>query len=260
MSIEVFNRFENKYLINQEVCYMLQTRLSEYMKPDEYALQNEMYTISNLYYDTPDSHLIRTSLQKPYYKEKLRVRSYGVPEINDLVFVEVKKKVAGLVNKRRSALLLKDAYKFLNSGEFPIEQPCQNRQVLSEILYMLQTFNLQPMLYLAYDRKAFFSIDDSAVRISFDCNIRTRRYDLKLESGDYGSKLLNDDQWLVEIKSANNIPLWLSATLAEMKLYPTSFSKYGMEYMNTILRKDTKTYYSYNHPIAAAQYKTAVAV
>lgn len=37
------------------------------------------YTICNIYYDTGDWRLIRKSLEKTVYKEKLRIRSYGVP-------------------------------------------------------------------------------------------------------------------------------------------------------------------------------------
>lgn len=104
MAIEVFNRYENKYMLSQSVFEKVQARLSEYMELDAYNKQHETYTISNLYYDTPDNYLIRTSLQKPNYKEKLRVRAYGVPDTGDKVYVEIKKKFAGLVNKRRSAL------------------------------------------------------------------------------------------------------------------------------------------------------------
>lgn len=249
MAIEIFNRYETKYILNASVYEKVQSRISEYMELDEYNKQNETYTISNLYYDTSDNYLIRTSLQKPNYKEKLRLRAYGVPNMDEKVYVEIKKKVAGLVNKRRSSLKLNEAYDFLQTGIIPDEKPYQNRQVLKEISYMLEIHDLLPMLYLAYDRRAYFGIGQQDLRISFDCNIRTRRYDLFLESGDYGSPLLNENQWLMEIKSAQSIPVWLGRLLSEYKIYPTSFSKYGAEYTKTVAGKEQQIIYSYQPKI-----------
>lgn len=234
MAIEVFNRFENKYMLDTDTFEKLQGRLSEHMRLDAYNEERETYTITNLYYDTPDSHLIRASLGKPRYKEKLRLRAYGVPEPGAKVYVEIKKKVSGLVNKRRSALKLEEAYAFLRSGELPEKQPWQNYQVLREIDYLLQSHKLHPMLYLAYDRRAYFGTGQSDLRISFDRNIRTRRYDLALEAGDYGVPLLEPDQWLMEIKVAMSIPIWLCRLLSDYQIYPTSFSKYGREYQQTL--------------------------
>jgi len=239
MAIEVFNRYENKYMLEANTFEKLQNRLSEYMKLDAYNENKETYSITNLYYDTPDNYLIRTSLQKPKYKEKLRLRAYGVPYSGGKVYVEIKKKVAGLVNKRRSTLKLEEAYAFLESGELPVEQPYQNRQVLREINYILQTHELYPALYLSYDRRAYFGIEQSDLRVSFDCNIRTRRHDLALEYGSYGNMLLDRDCWLMEIKAAQSIPLWLCKLLSEYQIYPTSFSKYGSEYSQMLERAKT---------------------
>lgn len=259
MAIEVFNRFESKYMLDEKTFDKVQAGLSGYMEPDAYNRQHDTYTISNLYYDTPDNYLIRTSLQKPSYKEKLRVRAYGVPDMDDSVYVEIKKKVSGLVNKRRSALRLFEAYDFLETRILPGEQPYQNRQVLNEIAYMLETRDLRPALYLAYDRRAFFAADGSDLRISFDCNIRTRRCDLSLEAGDYGAPLLDDGTWLMEVKSAASIPVWLSNLLSAHEVYPTSFSKYGTEYMNMIARKEPSVVYLY-HSEPAPSHRVAVAV
>ena len=156
MAIETFKRYENKYRVDQRTWELLQSQLLDRMEPDTYNQNGRTYSISNLYFDTPDSHLIRTSLQKPVYKEKLRLRAYGVPGLETQVYLEIKKKCQGIVNKRRSALILSDAYDFAASGQLPAERPYQNRQVLREISYLLQQHELRPSLYLAYDRLAFF--------------------------------------------------------------------------------------------------------
>lgn len=259
MAIEVFNRYENKYIIEESTFKKLQDRLSEYMKLDKYNEHRETYTITNLYYDTPDNYFIRTSVQKPKYKEKLRLRAYGVPDSGAKVYAEVKKKVSGIVNKRRSELKLEEAYAFLESGELPDEKPYHNRQVLHEISYILKTHVLCPALYIAYDRRAYFGIGQKDLRISFDGNIRTRRYDLALEAGDYGSPLLGTGRLLMEIKTAQSIPLWLCKLLSEYKIYPASFSKYGTEYRQMLeAAKATQLVYNFAPQKAASIHAAAV--
>ena len=235
--IEVFNRYEYKYLIDSEVRKRVEEALLSNMELDEYNKKHELYTISNIYYDTEDNYLIRQSLSKPKYKEKLRLRSYGVPKEDDKVFLEIKKKFCGLVNKRRTRIRLDEAYDFLASYRKPELKKYMNGQILNEIEYLLKKYELKPMLYLAYDRKAFFSKENRDLRITFDTNIRTRRYDLRLEMGDYGEQLLDDGMWLMEVKAEKSIPLWLARLLSENRIYKIGFSKYGKEYERMIASK-----------------------
>jgi hypothetical protein len=235
MAIEIFNRYENKYKISGDIFIRLQDRLFSYMKMDAYNKEQFTYPICNIYYDSADSYLIRTSLSKPAYKEKLRLRSYGMPSKGSTVYVEIKKKFRGLTNKRRSGLKLDEAYSFLATGNLPIHQPYMNGQVLREVQYMLSQRELRPSVYLSYERRAFFGEDSSDLRVSFDTAITTRREDLLLESGVYGENLLGDGEWLMEIKTAQAIPVWLTRILSEYQIYPASFSKYGAEYQMSLM-------------------------
>lgn len=230
MAIEVFNRYENKYLMDSKAFYVLYNRLLEYMELDEYNKNDKFYSISNMYYDTEHDSLIRNSLAKPKYREKLRIRAYGIPEEDGKVYLELKKKVFGLVNKRRTALMLNEAYDFVRSGIEPEFKSYMNKQVIQEIKYFLQRYDLQPKVYLAYDRIAMFCKNNRDLRITFDTNIRSRRDDLKLENGDQGESLISRGQWLMEVKAEKTIPLWLSRMLSEHQMFRTSFSKYGNEY------------------------------
>jgi hypothetical protein len=230
MALEVFNRYEKKYMVDERTFKKLQSRLSDYMELDSNSKKQGTYTVGTIYYDTPDSYLIRNSLQKPDYKEKLRLRSYGTPEMDSRVYIEIKKKFRGLVNKRRSALPLGEAYRFLSTGEIPDRGYGMNKQVLAEIQYILEHYDLRPKTMLFYERRAFFGADSRDLRVSFDTDITTRRADLRLESGIYGNKLLPDGQWLMEIKTSASIPMWMCRILSDCRLYPVSFSKYGNEY------------------------------
>ena len=234
VSIEVFNRREKKYLIEEEMLGILREEIAPYMEADSHNPDNKTYTISNIYYDTPNNDIITRSIQKPIYKEKLRLRGYGVPSLNDKVFIEIKKKYDGVVNKRRSKILLQDAYEFIKKGRMDILEPYMNEQIIREIEYFLSVNEIIPALYLAYDRYAYFDKTDSDFRLTFDTNIRTRRYDLGLEFGSQGERLLEEGKWIMEIKASNAVPLWFARLLSKYQLYPVSFSKYGTEFLNSL--------------------------
>lgn len=238
MAIEVFNRYENKYVFDHAAYQKLYCDLLDYMELDAYNQQHEYYSITNLYYDTEHDSLIRNSLAKPKYKEKLRLRAYGVPGGDSKVYLEIKKKVFGLVNKRRTSLKLNEAYEFVRTGIEPEYKDYMNKQVIEEIKYLLSRYELKPKVYLSYDRKAMFCKNNLDLRITFDTNIRSRRYDLKLENGTYGQLLLPEGQWLMEVKAEKTIPVWLAKMLSEHQMYRTSFSKYGNEYKQML--KDSK--------------------
>ena len=234
MAIEVFNRYEHKYMLDRETFEKVIKIMDEHMVMDSHNEGHTPYTIANIYFDTPDDYLIRTSLSKPEYKEKLRLRAYGVPGIDSKVFLEIKKKFNGIVNKRRTKLKLSEAYRFISSGKAPEVKDYMNTQVLHELEYFLKIYDLSPKLYLAYDRIAYFEKDNKDLRISFDMNIRSRRYDLALEDGDHGERFLPDDVYLMEIKTSLAKPLWLTHMLTELDIKRTRFSKYGTEFKNMI--------------------------
>lgn len=235
MAIEVFNRFEHKYMLDKSTYKKVIGILDSHMVLDSHNKDHKPYTIANIYFDTPDDRLIRTSLSKPKYKEKLRLRSYGVPDENSKVYLEIKKKFNGIVNKRRTTLKLQEAYEFVKSGTPPEYKEYMNAQVIKEIEYFLKIYSLEPKLYLAYDRIAYFEKDNDDLRISFDTNIRSRRDNLRLEYGDSGDKLLDGDVYLMEIKTSLAKPVWLCKMLSELEIKRKSFSKYGTEFKKMCL-------------------------
>lgn len=238
MAIKAFKRFEKKFILNENQYKSLLPILYKYMNPDKYCKNGNNYSIYSIYYDTDDNQVIRHSINKPYYKEKLRLRSYKAPiDEDDKVFLELKKKINGIVNKRRATLTLKEAEMFLGSRKRPDSIDYLNNQVLDEIEYYLANNNVSPKVYISYSRKALFGKNDSDFRITFDSNILSRRDNLSLKVGSYGNELLPNGYYLMEVKILGAIPLWLSRALSELKIYNTHFSKYGNEYMSYCLNK-----------------------
>lgn len=240
MSIEVFNRYEKKYFVEADILDEFRKRIEEYMDMDKFNEDGKLYSICNIYYDTVDDDIITRSIQKPIYKEKLRLRGYGVPEIEDMVFLEIKKKYDGIVNKRRSKLKLSQAKEMMKTKKLPPIEDYMNEQILKEIEYEISRIDYKPALYIAYDRYAYFEKNNGDFRLTFDTNIRTRRENLSLEFGDYGEGLFPDNLWIMEMKATNAVPLWFARLLSEYKLYPVSVSKYGTEFMNKL--KDIELY------------------
>lgn len=240
MAIEVFNRYEYKYLLDEETFKKVTAVLNEHMVMDFYNANGEFYTIANIYYDTEDDYLIRHSLERPTYKEKLRLRAYGIPNKETPVFLEIKKKYKKLVNKRRTTIKLDEAYEFIQNKEKPPISEIMNKQVVNELEYFLKIYDLKPKVYIAYDRMAYFEQGNPDLRISFDKNIRCRRKDLHLENGDYGEKLLNDNCYLMEIKTAKTMPLWLAHMLTEYDIKKQNFSKYGTEFKKNLKKQNKK--------------------
>lgn len=230
MELQTFNRKETKFLLTKEQYRQLMKRLEDFMCLDGHC-KDGGYKICNIYFDTADNEVLRRSVNKPYYKEKLRLRSYGTPSSDsDKVFLELKRKIGGIVNKRRTVLTYGQAKDYLRQGTKPELSDYTDRQVLGEIDWFLRNNSVVPYAYVSYDRIALFGKEDRSLRLTLDCNLQARRNDLSLSHGSYGHLLLPHDAWLMEIKFSGAIPLSLARTLSELKIYSHSFSKIGAEY------------------------------
>ena len=225
----VFKRKEIKYLLSSEERNALLPILETCMEPDAFAHSS----ISNLYYDTPDFRMVRRSLEKPMYKEKLRLRSYETPENTSTVFPEIKKKAMGIVYKRRISLPYQEAVSFLSGQQIASTDMCDGttQQILHELDWMLASYeNLAPRVFLSYERDSYKGISDPSLRLTLDQDILFRTDRLDLREGAFGEAILLPDQTLMEVKISNAAPLWLAQALSEIGIFPVSFSKYGRTY------------------------------
>lgn len=230
MTSGVFERHEIKFMLTSQERAAIEKAMRGHMAADKYGESS----ILSLYYDTPDSRMIRRSLEKPDYKEKLRLRSYGTATADREIFVELKKKAGGIVYKRRIALPEHEATDWL-AGKTPLPLDCQ---IGREIDYTNRFYGgLDPAMYLSYDRIAYFDPEDADLRVTFDRNIRWRTSDLTLTKAPRGERLIRPDRSLLEIKTARAIPMWLVKALDDNHIRQTSFSKYGAAYTTTIFRE-----------------------
>lgn len=221
MSTLIFRRYEQKYLVTESEYKKIIELSNGKIKKDKYF----DYYINSIYFDTDNYDLISKSLDKPNYKDKIRLRCYNMPNVDTNVFLENKKKYNSIVTKRRIEIKLKDFYNYYyKSFKF-------NNQIFNELDYYFKYYKLKPKMYIGYHRYSYISGD---LRITFDNNIVYRENNLKLEKKGKNKDLLKD-KYIMEIKTTTSIPIWLVKILNELKIYPYSFSKYGNAYK---LRKE----------------------
>ncbi len=231
MAKKVFKRHEKKFLVDETKMYLMLPVITEHMKADKHCRNGATYPICNLYFDTDSFDVIRDSLKKPFYKEKLRLRSYGFPEDGESpVFLELKKKINGIVTKRRAEMTYRQAIYFLNGGRMPKDAPYMTLQVLREIEYYLSHHDVKPAMLISYDRMAFFDRDRKDFRLTFDQNLRFCQNGDALEKREKGRLLLPSGLRVMEVKVDQAYPLWFTNLLAREEIYQTSFSKYGVAY------------------------------
>ncbi|MCR5564998.1 MAG: polyphosphate polymerase domain-containing protein [Gammaproteobacteria bacterium] len=216
--INVMKRYELKYCMDKDQLEFFKEKIKDYMKVDKYGLT----TISSLYYDTINFSLINKSIEKPAFKEKLRLRRYGEANSDSPVFLEIKRKYDRIVYKRRIVTSEADVDDYLyNDGEF------EKDQISRELVAFKESKGyLEPKYLIIYDRLAYYQ-EDSDLRITVDMNPRYRSSDLNLHTSTEGIPLLPEGSAILEVKVQHSVPLWLSKILSEGKIYKTSFSKVG---------------------------------
>lgn len=267
---QVFRRREIKYCLDEKTCAAVKAAMLPHLVPDTYA----NYSIFNEYCDTKDYDLIARSVEKPAFKQKLRIRSYGTAGANDPVFLELKKKYAGVVYKRRITLTLAEAENAVLSGALPARFTGENERIIdtlppvfaeiaaagtknaaqgareifpsprhlpedpnaAELAGFLSQKKIEKRTFLAYDREAYHAADDEELRVTFDTNLRFRTENVSLSFGGEGRAFSAAPAAILEIKAQDAFPLWLTEILTKARVYPSSFSKYGYLYERGLLQ------------------------
>ena len=222
-----FRRVEKKYIITQKQYLALQDAIKDKMQEDEHGRS----IICNIYFDTDQYELIRHSITKPVFKDKVRLRSYNIPTKKDTIYLEIKRKYDGIVSKRRIETTLNDFYSYIENSN-----SLKENQIKKELDYYFKHYNLKETMFLSYERMAYYDIQNRDFRLTFDSNILARNYDLQIEKGNYGVSILDKEKLIMEVKTLGAMPMWFVKILDELNIYPCGFSKYGEAYKELILK------------------------
>lgn len=231
-----FSRYEFKFPMSYDDMDRMIDDLIPYVKQDKYVNEFGIYTISSMYMDNVHKECYYETLNNDFYRQKVRLRVYGRENTADSdAFLELKTKIDGLVVKRRVYMKLSDAVAFINEciekgTEASIEYKCSNPQILKEIKHVIIRKELKPVNVISYERLPLVSVEDSALRITFDFNIRSRGDDLDLTHGTHGDRRIPKQVAILEVKTNKAIPFWLTKILSKYKYRNQTFSKYCSHY------------------------------
>lgn len=230
MSQKTFRRDETKYILSREQFSALLPYLEKNIDYDVFCSDGTPYLVKSIYLDTPTNVVIKKSISKPKFKIKMRIRQYGV---GGKLFLELKKKVKGVVYKRRIELSETELQEFLTLKKLPVRETYLEQMIIREIEEFLRQYpDASPSVVIDYERIAFVASNKS-LRITIDSNLGANSKEVSLET-DTLFDIVPKDKHVMEIKTLAGVPLWLTAALSELKIYPHSFSKYGTEYKNRI--------------------------
>ncbi|MGN1327939.1 MAG: VTC domain-containing protein [Clostridia bacterium] len=228
---DFFRRVEKKYVITKKQYLSLKNVIQDKMVEDEHGKS----TICNIYFDTEQYDLIRHSITKPIYKDKIRLRSYNIPTRDTITYLEIKRKYYDIVSKRRIQAPLNDFYQYFKGNK-----KLEESQVKKELDYYFLHYNLKPTMFVSYQRRAYYDKENRDFRLTFDSNILARDYDLKIEKGNYGDLILDKEKYIMEVKTLGAMPIWFVEILNKLNVCPCGFSKYGEAYTQLILNKNNK--------------------
>ena len=227
VTIETFRRKEHKYLITTEQYVELVRRMSSYMRPDRHGI-NGKYTVTTLYFESLDHKIYVETKNKLQFRQKLRLRVYDKTNIVGNAFFEIKQKYEKVVNKKRMVIPLGEAYRYLadESSSSLAEYKTSNPEVLYEIDHFQKSYALKPEMVVSYERHAFHHIEDADLRITFDLNLRCRNDDLSIEHGSHGEHFIDPYLVVLEVKTSETVPLWLTQILQDLQCEKKSISKF----------------------------------
>lgn len=266
-----FKRKEVKYRLTAAQAARMRTLLASRMQADAYGST----LITSMYYDTRERSMIARSLEKPLYKEKLRLRRYGRRDDAAPVFVELKKKYKGIVYKRRVAVSAGAASLFMAGAPYeraiarwPLPDAAlqataasaKSCQIAAEIAACVQrTGPVMPSISIACERVAWAPLPDAAdaagVRVTFDSRIRYRDL-FQPQPQRVSVPIIGAGEELMEVKVPGAYPLWLAEAIDAIGAKPTSYSKYGQAYLDCTGGEAARL--AFSQPAVAAQPAMAV--
>ncbi|EZH66371.1 hypothetical protein DH09_10585 [Bacillaceae bacterium JMAK1] len=226
-ALEIFQRYELKYLIPYSTYEEITSLLQKRMKFDPYGDEQGCYNIVSLYFDSDDDKIYNETRNNLNFRQKLRLRVYGESNLNSTSFLEIKQKYNRVVNKRRTLITLKDAYDYLYNNAYNRENyNVSNPQILGEVSAFSSLYELKPSVVVSYDRQALAGIDEPDLRVTFDFNLMTRSDNLQIEDGPDGDLFVDPNMVIMEVKVSNSVPFWLSRMLSDYECERKSVSKF----------------------------------
>jgi VTC domain-containing protein len=228
-------RLEYKYLVPNSLIDAIRDEIRPYVSPDPVGGKDTggTYTVRSIYYDTPGFSCYDAKLDGLKIRAKFRIRGYDRPTEQSQVFLEIKRKYGGFIDKHRAPLMHRDLETFMSSRDIDryIEggQPSpQARRDAARFLYHYCRFGLHPAVLVVYDREAFFASYDPTLRLTFDKNLRRTLAPAldNLYDDDHLASAMSRS-FIFEVKFFRySLPGWIRSVISRYRLPRMALSKY----------------------------------
>jgi hypothetical protein len=222
--VRSINRFELKYLISHAVVPEFIHSLDGFVYADPNCNGEGGYPIYSVYCDSPGLSLFWEKIEGVRFRRKVRFRRYGdSPD----VFLEIKQRVGRTLQKRRMRWPLEEVAQTLCTGRIAEEGNPGRDPVVREVMFLWRHYNLRPYMAISYGRRAFFSVFESDLRITFDIRVQYHPRDFDIARPfEVGKYVVDPEQAIMEIKFSDRVPRWLCKLVCRYGLRHIRMSKY----------------------------------
>lgn len=228
-TLRSFNRFELKYLLDLRQAEQFKKDIVPYLIPDNHGSDNGRYTITSLYYDSPNLCCYREKVDGLKFRRKLRIRRYENAQVlteETPVYVEIKQRYDRVTQKRRAILTYGESLRLCNDRQIPKHAP-DDSATIEEIYTFCWQYHLQPTSIVRYKRQAFVgSKYEPGLRVTFDTDLTYQMHHIHLHEPYTGTSMLAPNLVVLEIKINERLPRWLADLIARHNLSITRVSKY----------------------------------
>ncbi len=241
-----FERYECKYIIPAALRQPIKDHIACYTRPDRYTERNPDggYLITSLYLDTPYLSFHLAKSRKDLNRFKLRIRIYD-DQLDGPVFFEIKRKIKGIINKRRVMIRHRDWAAHMHGGDALRQDATTARDAnaIEEFLSLMDRWQAFPAVLVKYSREAYQGEIDDYSRVTFDSRLLCRRAsDFRFAGGTVGWSAIDDPTAVerlysgvvLELKFANRAPLWMVDLVQRFGLQLRGFSKYSTSVEQTL--------------------------
>lgn len=206
-----FRRFEFKYLISYQQHQKISRIISRKLAPDPFGEPKGIYTITNLYFDSPGLKYYYQNEAGLKDRQKIRHRFYN--HERDKTFWEIKRKTDAVIIKDRC---------FLNDYSSAMQ---------NQIRYFNLRDRLLPTLWVEYQREAWI-LPANDLRATFDFNINISSSRLQDRYPRFWEKKLLPGFIVMELKFNGRLPYWIYSLMKQFSLERQALGKYQFAVQN----------------------------
>ncbi len=241
---QIIERYEKKYLIHVRLMPQIRKWLEAFCIPDPNAKGDvPEYITTTMQLDTPMMHLAMAGERKLPNRFKMRIRTYGTDSNpKNAIFVELKRRVNGMVIKSRSRLsrAIWHPRIITNPETAPMLKSAKDNSNFMDFCRLAKTIGARPKMLIRYIRESYFSANDDYARVTFDRRVSYRPHNSWMLPGEevadwkywrpidtQSGFMIDYPAYILELKAMRDSPTWMLELAERFNLDPVGFCKYA---------------------------------